>query len=77
MKIVRISLLLLILSVVIVSGCKVAEDSSDKKPETLLGDGAASSEEVVNSGLQELNEIDSLEEELDLGLDDLEKMELE
>lgn len=72
MKIVRISLLLLILAVAIVSGCKVGKNLSDQQPGTL----AAPSEEVVDSGLQELNEIDSLEEDLDLGLDELETMEL-
>lgn len=73
MKILQISLLLLILGVVIVSGCKVSKDSSAAEPATL----AAPSEEVVDSGLQELNEIDSLEEDLDLGLDVLETMDLE
>ena len=67
MKLVRISLLLLILAVVVVSGCKVAQ------PETV----ADSSEQVVDDGLQELEEIDSLAEETDLGLEEIEKMELE
>ena len=72
MKMVQVSLLLLILAVAIVSGCKVAPDLP-ATPGTLV----APSEEVVDSGLQELNEIDSLEEDLDLGLDELEKIQLE
>ncbi len=73
MRIVRISLLLLILAAAIVSGCKAAQDLSATEPGTLL----TPSEEVVDSGLQELDEIDSLEEDLDLGLDELETIELE
>ena len=71
MKILRISGLLLILAVVLVSGCKVAKTITEEA-------AVESSEEVVvNDGLQELEEIDSLEEETDLGLDEIEKMELE
>ena len=77
MKILRISVLLLILGVVIVSGCKVARDISATEPGTLLSEGATPSEQAVDSGLQELDEIDSLTEETDLGLDELEKMQLE
>lgn len=73
MKIVRISLLLLILAVAIVSGCKAGKNLSDQQPGTL----STPSEEVVDNGLQELNEIDSLEEETDLGLEEIEKIELE
>ena len=76
MKIVRISLLLLILAVAIVSGCKVAQKISAQEPGTLLGEGINPSEQAVDSGLQELNEIDTLTEEPDLGLDELEKIEL-
>ena len=75
MKIVRISLLLLILAVAIVSGCKVAQDISSE-PGTLLSEGATPSEQAVDSGLQELEEIDSLAEETDLGLEEIEKIEL-
>ncbi len=73
MKIVRISLLLLILAVAIISGCKAAQDLSAAEPGTVL----TPSEEVVDNGLQELDEIDSLEEDLDLGLDELETIKLE
>ncbi len=68
MKIARISLLLLLVAVVVVSGCKAAQ------PEASVAD---SSEPAVDSDLQELEEIDSLAEETDLGLEEIEKMELE
>jgi len=68
MKMVRISLLLLLVAVVAVAGCKAAQ------PETAVADP---SEQVVDSGLQELEEIDSLAEETDLGLEELEQIELE
>lgn len=71
MKIARISLLLLIVAVVIVSGCKAAQEPVTVTEQT------APSEQVVDSGLQELDEIDSLAEETDLGLEEIEKMELE
>ncbi len=78
MKILRISvLLLLILSVIIVSGCKLGKNLSDQQPGTMLGEGATPSEQAVDSGLQELDEIDSLTEETDLGLEELEKIQLE
>lgn len=71
MKLLRITGLLLILAIVLVTGCKavktITEETGPVEP----------SEEVVDSGLQELEEIDSLEEETDLGLDEIEKMELE
>ena len=70
MKIVRISLLLLVVAVVVVSGCKAQQSAP-------LADQAASSDQVVDSGLEELQEIDSLEEETNLGLEEIEKMELE
>ena len=76
MKILRISVLLLILGVAIVSGCKVAEDIS-QEPGTLLAEGATPTEQAVDNGLSELEEIDSLQEETDLGLDEIEQMELE
>lgn len=75
MKIVRISLLLLILTVAVVSGCKVAQKISDTEPGTLLE--GTPTEQSVDTGLQELQEIDALEEENDLGLDEMEKMQLE
>jgi len=68
MKIARISLLLLLIAVVVVAGCKVAQ------PEASVTDP---SEQVVENGLQELDEIDSLAEETDLGLEEVEQMELE
>ena len=79
MKVLRISVLLLILAVAIASGCKVAKEITEKAPGTMLGEKPVlePSEEAVESGLHELNDIDSLEEDLDLGLDELEKMELE
>ena len=67
MKIARISLLLLLIAVVAVAGCKVAQPEASLDP----------SEQVVDNGLQELDEIDSLAEETDLGLEEMEKMELE
>lgn len=73
MKIVHISLLLLILVVAIVSGCKTAPDLPVAEPGTLL----TPSEEAVDKGLQELNEIDSLEEDLDLNLEELDDLALE
>ena len=69
MKILRISLLLL-LAVVVVSGCKAAQQTAPASEQTVP------SEQVVDSGLQELNEIDTLTEENDLGLDELENMDL-
>jgi len=68
MKIAQISWLLLIVAVVVVSGCKAAQ-----QPVT----AEQTSEEVVDSGLQELEEIDSLEEETDLNLEEIENIELE
>ena len=76
MKIIRISLLLLILAVAMASGCKIAQKISAQEPGTLLSEGANPSEQAVDSGLQELNELENLTEETDLGLDELEKMEL-
>lgn len=76
MKILQISVLLLILTVAMLSGCKFAQDISEE-PGTLLSEGANPSEQAVDSGLQELDEIDSLAEETDLGLEELEKIELE
>lgn len=68
MKIARILLLLLLIAAIAVAGCKVAQpEASATEP----------SEQVVDSGLQELDEIDSLAEETDLGLEEIEKMELE
>lgn len=67
MKIARISLLLLLIAVVVVAGCKVAQPDVSTDP----------SEQVVDNGLQELDEIDSLAEETDLGLEEMEKMQLE
>ena len=69
MKILRISLLLLLVAAVVVSGCKVAQ-------QTAPASETVPSEQVVDSGLQELNEIDTLTEENDLGLDELENMDL-
>ncbi len=71
MKIMRISLLLLLVAAVAVAGCKVAQEPA------VLTDQTASSDQIVENGLQELNEIDSLAEENDLNLDELEKLELE
>ncbi|MEK6939245.1 MAG: hypothetical protein AABX31_00810 [Nanoarchaeota archaeon] len=68
MKIARMSLLLLLVAVVVISGCKAAQ------PEAPVAD---SSDQVVDSGLEELDEIDSLAEETDLGLEELEQIELE
>lgn len=68
MKIARISLLLLLIAVVAAAGCKVAQ------PEASATDP---SEQVVDSGLQELDEIDSLAEETDLGLEEIEEIVLE
>ncbi len=70
MKIARISLLLLVVAVVVVSGCKAQQV-------TTPADQTASPDQVVDSGLEELQEIDSLSEETDLGLEEIEKMELE
>lgn len=70
MKITHILLLLLVVAVVVVSGCKAAQ-------EPVAVPEAVPSEQVVDSGLQELDEIDSLAEETDLGLEEIEKMELE
>jgi len=77
MKILRISILLLILAVAIVSGCKVTKEVTENGPGGMLGSGLESSSESMESGLEELNEFDSLEEQDDLGLDELEQMELE
>ena len=68
MKLRQISIMALILALVVVTGCKAAQ------PETAYADA---SEQVVDNGLQELEEIDSLAEETDLGLEEIEKMELE
>ena len=70
MKIARISLLLLIVAAVVVSGCKAQQSAT-------LAEEASPSDQVVDSGLEELNEIDTLAEETDLGLEEIEKMELE
>lgn len=77
MKIMQISLLLLILAVAMVSGCKVTKDISVQEPSNLPIEGANPSEQAVDSGLQELEEIDSLADETDLGLDELENLQLE
>ena len=77
MKIMRMSLLLLILAVAIVSGCKVTKDISAQEPSNLPIEGANPSEQAVDSGLQELEDIDSLAEETDLGLGELENLQLE
>lgn len=77
MKLMQISLLLLILAVAIVSGCKVTKDISAQEPSNLPIEGANPSEQAVDSGLQELDEIDSLADETDLGLDELENLQLE
>lgn len=69
MKIARISLLLLIVAAVVVSGCKTQQSA------TLAEEVVPSNQ--VDSGLEELNEIDTLAEETDLGLEEIEKMELE
>lgn len=68
MKIARISLLLLLVAVVVVSGCKAVQ------PEASVADP---SEPAVDSDLQELDEIDSLAEETDLGLEEIENIDLE
>ena len=70
MKILQVSLLLLMVAVVVVSGCKVAQQPAPALEQTVP------SEQAVDTGLQELNEIDTLTEENDLGLDELEKMDL-
>ena len=64
---VRISLLLILTAAIVVAGCKVAQ------PETLAADP---SEQAVDDGLQELEEIDSLDEETDLGLEEIENIDL-
>ncbi|GEM_PF-6412105 len=70
MKALRISLLLLILGVVVVSGCKVAQQLAPASEQTVP------SEQLVDNGLNDLKEIDSLEDNSDLGLEELEKIDL-
>lgn len=78
MKIVRISLLLLLLSVATASGCKVAQEVTEDGPGAMLGEGLPTSEQELSSGLEELDDIEKLEQdELDSSLDELEKMEWE
>ena len=78
MKALRILVLLLIIGVVLVTGCKVGKEISDKAPGTLLGTEAVPqpSEQVVDNGLNDLKEIDTLEDSTDLGLDELQTMDL-
>ncbi|MEK6809626.1 MAG: hypothetical protein AABY40_03055 [Nanoarchaeota archaeon] len=64
---VRISLLLILTAAVVVAGCKATQ------PETSVADP---SEQAVEDGLQELEEIDSLDEETDLGLEEIENIDL-
>ena len=70
MKLRQISVMVLILAVVFVSGCKAAQEQP-------LVEDTLPSEQAVDSGLQELEEIDSLQEETDLGLEEIEQMQLE
>ncbi len=76
MKLMRISLLLLILAAAIAGGCKIAKEVADEEPGALLGNGLPeTSEQELSSGLEEINEIEKLElDELDGSLDQLELM---
>lgn len=79
MKILRVSLLLLLLGVAIVSGCKLAKEVTESGPGGMLGEGLPeTSEQELSSGLEEIDEIETLEQdELDGSLDELEKMNWE
>ncbi len=79
MKLMRISLLLLILFAAIAGGCKIAQEVTDGEPGTLLGKGLPeTSEQELSSGLEEIDEIEKLElDELDGSLDELEQMNWE
>ena len=78
MKVVRISVLLLLVAVVAVSGCKVVKEPVTPVEQIVPSEQVQEpSEQVVENGLEELQEIDSLEEKDDLGLEEIEQMELE
>ncbi|MEK6969120.1 MAG: hypothetical protein AABW48_01700 [Nanoarchaeota archaeon] len=79
-KIILFSFVLIALSCLILTGCKASEKLAADTPLAVAAEVPSSSEEQeINAGLDELNELDTLEKDLDadLGLDELEKLDIE
>lgn len=77
---VLFSFILIALSFLILNGCKAGEKLAADTPLSAAEEVASSSEEQeINAGLDELDELDTLEKDLDadLGLDELEKLNIE
>ncbi len=79
-KIILFSFILIALSCLILSGCKAEEQLAAEAPLATAEEAASSSEEQeINAGLDELDDLATLEKDLDadLGLDELEKLDIE
>ncbi|MEK6899528.1 MAG: hypothetical protein AABX05_00230 [Nanoarchaeota archaeon] len=76
MKIIKVSVLLLLLTAAIVAGCKVADKVTENGPGAFIAGVPEASEKELSAGLQELDDIQALESlEVEINLTDVDSLQ--